>query len=76
MHGPSKFEIVIGADIQDEIGSYDENSCPERVGSYADGPRGQKGEMAFRFLIEKNEIFRPQHFDATDFGKFNTLGCP
>ena len=56
MHRPSKFEIVIGADIQDRIGSYDGSSFPERVGPYADGPRNQKGTLAFKVSLRNGDF--------------------
>ena len=58
MHGPSKFEIVIGADTQDKVGSYDESSSPETVGPYADGPRNQRGNLALNVSL-RNWDFSP-----------------
>ena len=50
---PKQFEFMIGADVNDKLGFYDENLFPACVGVYADGPRGSKGQRAFSFFIEK-----------------------
>ena len=51
MHGPSNIELMIGADIQEQIGYYDALELPERVGNFADGPRGPKGKLASALFI-------------------------
>jgi exonuclease III len=49
-------EIMIGADVQDCIGSYDETYFPALIGEFAEGPRGAKGRAAVNMFIEKFEL--------------------
>ena len=46
-------EIMIGADVQDRIGCYDEMYFSALIGEFAEGPKGAKGRAAVNMFIEK-----------------------
>ena len=46
-------EIMIGVDLQDKIGPYDDDYSPALVGPFAEGPRGAKGRAAVNLFVER-----------------------
>ena len=43
--------VVVGADLQTRLGHCDIEVMPDKVGLFAEGPRGHKGDLAFDAFI-------------------------